>query len=443
MEFTGALILCVIVLTTAIVYGVPIPYAFAAPVTILVFVQDINPIMLLTTTFGKVNSLVLLAIPFFIMAGNVMEKGKIGGLLVDWIQCFTGRVKGGLAVATVVTSAVFGSVCGSGSATVACIGSILSPKMKEAGYNPGVIGAVICCSGPLGLLIPPSAIQILYAWSTDQSVLACFLSTVTPGILLVICMSIVSIVLVKNDKTYKIADMGPAPAPKEWATSFLKTTKKSFPALLMPVIILGGIYGGIMTPCEAGAVSIVYAIPVAMFYYKAMSAKELKEVLTDAGITTGVIFMLLTFVSILSRLFLQEGLPQIILNVLTSISEEQWAILLMMNVILVILGMITDDICGTIIAAPILVPVCISIGVSPIHFAAILGVNLGMGNITPPCAPFIFLSSRITNIPAGSIIKKSMYYILFAYLPVLIVTTYIPDLSLWLPRLVLGGKMVI
>ncbi|MCR5034116.1 MAG: TRAP transporter large permease [Clostridia bacterium] len=442
MTFGTTLLISVIMLTVLILYGVPIPYAFAAPVVLIVLVNDINPQMLLVTTYGKVYSLVLLAIPFFIMAGVIMEKGKIGTYLVDWIECFTGRIKGGLAAATVVASAVFGSVCGSGSATVACIGGIMAPRMKASNYNPGIIGAVICCSGPLGLLIPPSAIQILYAWSTNQSVLACFLATVCPGVLLVICMSITSVILIKRDKQYRLPDPVILPAP-ERRKKFIRVTRESIPALIMPVIVLGGIYGGIMTPTEAGAVAIIYAIPVAVFYYKGMKLRQLKEVLTEAGITTGAILCLLTFVSIMSRLFLQEGLPQIILNALTMISQEQWAILLMINVILILLGMITDDICGTLIAAPILVPICLSIGVSPIHFAAILGVNLGMGNITPPCAPFIFLASRTTGIPAASIMKYSAVFIVTSYIPVLILTTYIPDLSLWLPNMVLGDKLAL
>lgn len=442
MSFELLLALAVIILTVSIIYGVPIPYAFAAPVVLFVLVQGINPEMLLVTTYGKVYSLVLLAIPFYIMAGVIMEKGKIGELLVDWIDCFTGKMKGGLAVAATVSSAVFGSVCGSGSATVACIGGIMAPRMKARNYNPGIIGAVICCAGPLGLLIPPSSIQILYAWSTNQSVLACFLSTVIPGIMLTILLSIVSALLLKYDKVYKLPDP-PVMNVKARGKKFIRVIKKSIPALLMPFIILGGIYGGFMTPTEAGAVAIIYAIPVAMFYYKSMGLKELKEVLTEAGITTGAILCLLTFVSIMSRLFLQEGLPDIILNALTMISDEKWAVLLMINLILIILGMITDDICGTLIAAPILVPVCLEIGVSPIHFAAILGVNLGMGNITPPCAPFIFLSSRITGIPAAPIMKYSFILIVACYLPVLILTTYIPELALWLPTTILGDKVSI
>ena len=439
MSFEVAMILAVILLTAAILYGVPIPFAFAAPVVLFVFAMNLNPQMLLITTFGKVSSMVLLAIPFFIMAGGIMEKGKIGELLVEWIDCFTGQIKGGLVVATTLASAVFGSVSGSGSATVACIGSIMAPRMKERNYNPGVYAAVICCAGPLGLLIPPSAIQILYAWSTNQSVLACFLATVVPGVILTALLSLVAYFLIKKDP--QIPDVVRLPI-KDRGKLFVRTSGKSFPALLMPIIILGGIYGGFMTPCEAAAISVAYAVPVSIFYYKAMDLKDLRKVLTDAAITTGVIFMLLTFVSILSRLFVQEGLPDLILQALTAISNEKWAILIMINVILLVLGMITDDICGTLIAAPILVPICTSIGVSPIHLAAILGVNLGMGNITPPCAPFIFLTSRITGVPAAQIMKYSVFLILFAYIPVLILTTFVPEVALWLPRMILGDKLM-
>jgi len=230
-------------------------------------------------------------------------------------------------------------------------------------------------------------------------------------------------------------------SPIEWGKGFGITTGKAVPALLMPVIILGGIYGGILTPTEAAGVSVIYAIPIAMFYYKKMSGKQLIKTMRDSSVTAGVMIMLVAFATVLSRLFTQEGLPTMILNLLTSISDNPIIILLMINLFMVILGMITDDCCGTLIAGPLLLPVVVSLGISPYHFAAILGVNLGMGNITPPCAPFLYLASRICKVPVAEMLKYVFIIIVFAYVPVLMLVSYIPELSLWLPKLVMGGKL--
>jgi len=438
MSVTVIMLIAIAILILVIVSGPPIPLAFAGAIIWLVFALEVDSRILFTTAYGNVKAFILVALPLFILAGGVMAGGHIGDVLVRWIECFTGRIRGGLIVASVCASGLFGSVCGSGTATLTCIGSILAPKLEERNYPRGLYAAVLCCAAPLGLLIPPSGIQILFAWATGVSVLGCFLAIVIPGIMLIITISIVSWVLVRKAPNLPEATKQ---SPIEWGKGFGITTGKAVPALLMPVIILGGIYGGILTPTEAAGVSVIYAIPIAMFYYKKMSGKQLIKTMRDSSVTAGVMIMLVAFATVLSRLFTQEGLPTMILNLLTSISDNPIIILLMINLFMVILGMITDDCCGTLIAGPLLLPVVVSLGISPYHFAAILGVNLGMGNITPPCAPFLYLASRICKVPVAEMLKYVFIIIVFAYVPVLMLVSYIPELSLWLPKLVMGGKL--
>lgn len=424
-----------LVLFVALIIGIPVPFAFLASTTYLLFAGDYAPSFLLPYGFSKMSTIVLLAIPLFIMAGGVMERGNIGDKLVDVVDIFVGRVRGGLGVVAVVSCAVFGSITGSACATLSCIGSIMFPRLNAAGYPRGHSAALLANASVLGMLIPPSAIMILYAWVGNQSVLACFLSSVIPGVILTILLSLINMFLLRNSKTLILAEER---ATGETMKLFRVRSKKAIPALFMPVIVLGGIYGGIMTPTEAAAVAVLYAIPVGFFIYRGLTWKSFREVLIDSATTTGVIMVMLYAVMILSRLYIMEDLPGKIMDILTAISPNRYVILLMLNVFMIIMGMLMDDVSAVLLSTPILLPIVVQLGFSPIHFAAIVGVNLGMGNITPPAAPLLYLGGRVGNSPINEMLKPTAYMLLFGWLPTLIVTTYLPGLALWLPRLVLG-----
>ena len=363
---------------------------------------------------------------------TIIDKGGIGEKLVDTIERFTGKIKGGLGVVTVVACAVFGAVSGSSSATLTCIGSIMTPRLKEQGYSDGVIGTLLASSGVLGILIPPSMIMILYAWSGGVSVLACFLATILPGIILVVLFSLINIYWAKHNPNMKayayLVDKAAVPALK-------KKGQSAIPALMMPVIILGSIYGGILTCTEAAALSVAYAIPVGFLYYKQLDRNTFREALVQAGRSAGVIMAMLFAVQILSRLYISQNLPDMILGLLTSISSNKYIILLMINVFMIIIGMLMDDCSATILVTPILLPVMQQLGISPIHFAAILGVNIGMGNVTPPTAPLLYLAGRISGAQVKDMLKPTLTLIAFAWLPTLLVTTFIPQLAMFLPTL--------
>lgn len=430
------LAITIFILLVLILWGLPIVFAFGGALLYAVVAMDLNVGALLPSGYSRLNTVVLLAIPLFILAGGLMERGKLGERLVRFINLFVGRFTGGLGAVGVTSCAVFGAISGSAAATLSCIGSIMFPQLEKAGYERGHAVSLIICASPLGLLIPPSAIQILYAWSANQSVLVCFLSTVGPGLLLTLLLCVVNWFLSRKYKKAAAQAQGAGPAPT--ADQFWPTTKSALPALLMPIIILGGIYSGKFTPTEAAAVSVIYAIPVGFFIYKSLTMKSFIEALRVSGVTCGVLMAMLLIVMILSRVFVMQGLPQALMDLFKSISDEKLAILLMINIFMVLIGMLMDDVSGTLLCTPLLLPLVVSLGISPIQFAAILGVNLGMGNITPPTAPLLYLGGRLGNAGIKQMAKPTGYFIVFAWLPTLAITTYWPPLSLWLPSQFLG-----
>ena len=425
-------IVALLILLVCLVIGVPIPLSFLTSAAYLCFTSGFDPKMLLIAGYNKTYSTLLLTIPLFVLAGSIIDKGGIGEKLVGTIERFVGKVKGGLGIVAIVACAVFGAVSGSSSATLSCIGSIMTPRLRENGYSNGTIGAILASSGVLGILIPPSMIMILYAWAGGVSLLSCFLATVIPGILLVILFSVINVYWAKHNPNIKVYDhlvkKAEAGAKKERGGS-------AIPAVLMPVIILGSIYGGILTCTEAAALSVVYAIPVGFFYYKKLDRHTFKDALIQAGRTAGVIMAMLFAVQILSRLYISQNLPDMILTFLTSISSNKYVILLMINVFMIIIGMLMDDCSATILVTPILLPVVTSLGVSPIHFAAILGVNIGMGNVTPPTAPLLYLAGRISKAEVKDMLKPTLILIAFAWLPTLLITTMVPGFAMFLPSL--------
>ncbi|MFA7660528.1 MAG: TRAP transporter large permease [Anaerovoracaceae bacterium] len=427
-----AIIIAIAVLIVVLLLGVPIPFAFFASSLSLVWLGNYDYTFLLPYGYAQVSSLILIAIPLFVLAGELMERSGIGESLINFVDVFIGRVKGGLGAVMVVSCGLFGAISGSGFATLSAIGAIMLPRMEAAGYPRGVSTALISSASLLGLLIPPSLNQILYAFVGGQSVLACFLATVGPGVLLIILLSSVNFWLLRKNKDIRLSDKIPK---GDYAKTLGKRTGRAIPAMIAPIIILGGIYGGFMTPTEAAAVSVVYTIPVGIWIYKGLDRNSFKQSLVKAGTTAGVIMIMLLSVMMLSRLYVMENLPQLILGVMTSVSSNPLVLTLMLNLFLILIGMLMDDTSAILLTTPILLPVAMEIGINPVHFSAIVGVNLGLGGVTPPTAPFLYLGSRIGNTPVNEMLGPTMYFIAFAWIPTLVITTYFPGLSLFLPRL--------
>ena len=440
-------VIALLLLIFCLIIGVPVALCFLVSASFLSFINGSNPIMLISYGFKSINTVLLLTIPLFVLAGSLINNGGLGEKLVGAVEkSRLGKIRGGLGIVTSVSCAVFGAVSGSSSATVSCIGSIMAPKMKENGYPDGLVGALIASTGVLGLLIPPSMLMILFAWAANVSVLGCFMATVIPGILLTTLLGLVNCFLYrsyeKRGMLRERADLAESMAKAANLRETIQAEKKAkksgesaIPALLMPVIILGSIYTGWLTATEAAALSVFYAIPIGAVYYKKITWKTYRVALADAGKSAGAIMTMLLAVQILSRLYMTENLPDMILGVLTSVSSNKYVILLMINLFMVIMGMLMDDCSCTILLTPILLPIMNSLGIHPMHYAAILGVNIGMGNITPPTAPLLYLSGRITGAQVKDMLKPTLIFIALAWTPVLLITTYWPAFSTFLPGL--------
>ena len=438
MEPVTLAVVSLAVLMLLLSFGVPIVFCFSGALAFMSIVGGVTMKGMMMWGLQQILSPTLLCIPLFIYAGSLMSESGIAKYLLEFVDVFVGRIRGGLGVVATVSCAVFGAITGSGCATLSCIGSIMFPRLNAAGYPRGHSAALMANSAVLGMLIPPSSIMILYAWIGGQSVLASFLSTVVPGIILTSLLSIVNVFLLRNNTDIIIGK--PQPVSVTLRQAGVKG-KIALPALVMPVLVLVGIYGGIMTPTEAAAVACLYAIPVGFFVYKGLTVKGLLKTLIESAVTTGVIMVMLYAVMMLSKLYILEDLPGKVLVLLQSISTNRWVILFMINIFLIIMGMLMDDISSVMLTTPILLPIILHLGFSPIHYAAIVGVNTGLGNITPPCAPMLYLGGRLNNSPINETLMPTVWMILFAWIPTLAITTYIPQLSMWLPHVVLGTPM--
>ncbi|MDR1481557.1 MAG: TRAP transporter large permease [Synergistaceae bacterium] len=432
--------IALLILIVTLLIGVPVPVSFMASSAWLIFFggpdgMGYNPAQLLPHGYLQMSSVSLMAIAMFIIAGGLMEKGKIGEKLIDFVDVFCGSVKGGLGVVGTVSCAVFGSITGAACATLSCIGSIMFPRFEKAGYPKGHTAALMANASLLGLLIPPNATLIIFAWISGQSVLACFLSTVSAGILVTVLISLANIWLLRDSPSVLVAKKR---TWEEKKALFKKRGVLAIPALFLPVIVLGTIYGGIMTPTEASALAVLYSIPVGMFVYKGLTFRGLCDCLIESGVTIGVIMVMLYSVSMLSRLYILEDLPGKVLHLFYSVSANKWVIMGMINIFLVIMGMLMDDISVVTLTTPILMPIIIHLGFSPIHYAAVVGVNTGLGCITPPAAPVLYLSGRLSNTPINEMMKPTLWFIALCWFPALVFVGYFPKLVLFLPHMVLG-----
>ncbi len=422
----------VILLVFLLMLSIPLPYCFGGALMFMAIFGDISMKSLMLWGFNQMISPILLASPLFILAGTLMGGTGIAKNLLDFADIFVGRLKGGIGVVAVTTCAIIGAISGSGFTGVAATGPILIPRMVEQGYPRGYATAMVTVSSVLGLLIPPSVIMIFYGWVTDTSILACFLSTVGPGIAIVVSFSIINMVWVRKFPDIKIeAKMEKGERMKR----SLRRTWVAIPALAMPFIILGGIYGGVFTPTEAAAVAAVISIPIGLWVYKELKMDNFKQMVSDSATSVGAIMTMIIFTLMLSQTYVLLRVPQAIIELLFNITQNKTILLIIINVFLFLVGMIVNDVTGMILVAPLLLPLVIQLGISPIHFAAIMGVNLAMGGVTPPYASILYLGMRIGKCEFNEILKPTLVFLILGYVPIVFLTTFWPGLSMYLPTL--------
>lgn len=423
----------VLVLIALLMLSVPLPFCFGGALGFMVIFGGASMTSMMLWAFNQSISLVLLASPLFILAGLLISESGIAKHLLNFIDVFVGRIKGGIGVVAIVTSGIVGAISGSGFTGVASTGPILIPRMVEQGYPRGYATALVTVSSILGLLIPPSIIMIFYGWVTETSILAAFLATVGPGIVIIILFSIINMVWTRRLPNIKLVEVNP-----DRKVRYRENSRKilwAIPGLMVPVIILGGIYGGVFTPTEAAAVAAVVAIPIGVWLYKDLDRKSILNVVTGAGVSIGSIMTMIIFTLMLSQTYVLLRVPQALIQILFSITSNRVILLIIINIFLFLVGMIVNDVTGMILCAPLLLPLVTELGISPVQFAAIMGVNLAMGGVTPPYASILYLGMRIGKTEFHEILGPTMVFLLIGYVPVVFLTTFWTDLSMYLPRL--------
>src|SRR5690554_5413728 len=422
----GLLAIALLIVLMAI--GVPVAWSFAGTLAYLVFIYDTNLSTLLLQGFRSLNSIVLLALPLFVLAGYLMQSGGIADRIIRFIDVLVGGRRGGMGASLVLSSGFFGAIAGTATAAVASIGTIMIDPLEKRGYPRGYSTALLGISSLLGILIPPSITMILFAVVTRQSVAAAFAATIGPALLLIAA-------LIVYNRFYVGRFMKEIPGEVFEKGKRGRAVLGAMPALVMPFIILGGIYGGVFTPTEAAAVAVAAAIVIGALIYRDLTWSGFGRSVVAAAETTGTIILILLFSFMISRILAFERVPQELTEAVLSLSLGPIGTLLLVNAVLIITGALMDDVSVTVVIAPLFMPVLVEVGVDPLHYAAIVGCSVVIGANSPPVAPILYMACRIGRVPIHETIGPVMALLTFVALPVMLVTTFWPTLSLFFPKL--------
>ncbi|CCZ64245.1 tRAP transporter DctM subunit [Roseburia sp. CAG:50] len=376
--------------------------------------------------FGGVNIISLSCIPFFMLAGELMNGGGVTTRLLDLLRSILGHVKGGLAYCTVVISAILAAILGSAQGEASLLCRVLVPELKKDGYSEDFSGALISAAAVLGPVIPPSTMFVFYCMLTDVSIKYMFIAGIVPGILLAVAYCIV---VAYKAKKMGLNGTGVKPELKKIGKAFVK----AIPALCVPLIIIVGITAGIFTATESGAVACVAAM-VAGLVYRELDIKKLPQMLFRAAISTGAIFLIVAFGNIIAWSMAKDGIPGLIMTALTSLTSNKYLIILIILVLLVLIGCVLDMASATLVFLPVLFPLATSIGMDGVHFGIIFSIMISIGLITPPVGQVLFVTSNVGKIDFNKIVKQIWVFVIAA-LAVTAAMAYLPNVVLWIPRL--------
>jgi tripartite ATP-independent transporter DctM subunit len=425
-----------------ILIGLPLCWVFLGSTFATVMLIGGSTSFMAGTFYHAIDNYVLMAIAFFIFAGSLLSVSGIADRIVRFSYALVGRVPGGLVDVGIVAAVFMGALTGSSLPVIGALIPLLVPRLERYGFQRCYTAGVLCSSSFLGYLIPPSVPGLLYCLVAQQSVAAVFMCTVIPGLILAFGYIMVNTFMCRRY-------MQPAKDVPVLPTTFRgsmveigRSFYSAIPALGCPFVVLVGIYAGIFTPNEAGAVAVVYTAAVGLWVYQEMTYTSMWGGVKSSLVTMGMITLLLGFGMVFTRLLIREGLAQAMTDFVLGISQNKYAILLMMNILLLILGMFIDGIPILIITVPLLVPIAQQLGVNLVHLGAIIVFNVGLGVVTPPYAISIFVGTRLADVPYGELVPPMMVFLFLVGIPTLLLTTYIPWLSLWLPTLILGRQVV-
>lgn len=417
-----------VLLLVLMLTGMPISISLGLTVLTFLFTMTEVPIeSVALKLFTGIEKFEIMAIPFFILAGNFLTHGGVARRMINFATSMVGHWHGGLALAGVVACALFAAVSGSSPATVVAIGSIIMPAMVRQGYPKGFGAGVITTSGALGILIPPSIVMVMYSVSTNTSVGKLFMAGVIPGLMLATLLGLTTWILARKHNYPRM--------PKaSWSERFV-TFRKSAWGLLLIVIVMGGIYTGIFTPTEAAAMSAVYAFVIAVFVYKDMTLKQVPKVLIDSASMSAMLLYIITNAVLFSFLMTSENIPQAMAGWIMDKGFGVISFLLVVNVLLLLAGNVMEPSSIVLIMAPILFPVAMALGIDPVHFGIIMVVNMEIGMCHPPVGLNLYVASGITKMGITELTVAVMPWLL-TMIGFLVLITYVPQISLWLPNLI-------
>lgn len=411
-----------------LVLGAPI-YLTMGVTSGLVFASEGSLVPLAQKIIDELNSPTLLAVPYFVIAATFMERGGVAKALIQAATAWIGRVHGGLGLVSVLTCAIFAAMCGSSVATAIAMGTIMIPAMLRNGYNPAFAGGILVSAGTLGILIPPSLAFVVYGVLADASIPRLFLGGVVPGL---ISAAMMGVYVYFYSKKNGYVDRVPMPRDEK-----IKKTINAIPALLVPVVVLGGLYGGFVTLTETAALSAVVAIVLALFVYREVKLRDFLQVMTHAVRSAAAIMIIIAMALAFGHLITETGIAQKTLDFVKGLDIQPWQFLLAVNIILIILGMFLEVFSILLIMVPIIIPLLEPLGIDPIHFGVLLVINMELALMSPPVGLNLFVISNISKIPLAQVLRGTMpFFVLMVGL--LLVVTYIPIISTWLPNLLMG-----
>ncbi|NCC95741.1 MAG: TRAP transporter large permease [Synergistales bacterium] len=413
----------------ALLFGsIPIFIALngAVLLSVLCF-TSMPPMVIVQKAFGGIDKFALMSMPFFIFAANVMDSGGLSRRILDWTRCLVGSKKGGLAYTTQATCMIFGALCGSSPATVVAMGKLLYPELIREGYPKGFSVGLITSAGSVALIIPPSITLIIYAAATGTSVGALFMAGISAGIVYGLA-GVVYIWMFSRDRDLAVSE------PSSWGEIWAKT-KDALWSLMVPVIILGGIYMGVFTPTEAAGISVIYSLFVGIFIYREITLEKLYQVCLRSAVTCAQVLILVAAAQTFGWFLTVARIPQAVTSAVVANVTSPWMFLAMINVILLIVGMFMEGIAAIIILAPLFFPIASGMGIDPLHLGIVMVANLSIGNFTPPFGLNLFVANGVTGLPMSEIIPAVGRFILVSIVAVLVIT-YVPAISTFLPHLV-------
>lgn len=419
-----------LLMVVLLVLSPPVSIALGtASVSYAVFGQNVSLQAAVQKIAAAPDSFTMLAVPLFILAGNIMSNGGIAKRITDWLESLLGWLKGGLSIVTIVACAFFGAISGSSTATSAAIGSIMIPGMVEKGYDKDYAAAVIASSGPLGAIIPPSLIMVTYGALANVSISKLFVGGIIPGAFIATTMCVLSYFICKKCGYYGNLKFS--------IKNVLQSTLRGILALGMPVIVLGGIYGGIFTPTEAAAVACIYVFIVAVFIFREIKLSDMPRILLETAELSGAVLFLYSCACLCGWVLALGQVPQAITAVLLSISSNKYVIMIMLMFLLLLAGCFLESIAAITILAPIIVPIVESAGINPLHFGVVACVNIAIGCLTPPFGVCLFVTNGLTGVPVERIIQRSLPLFVVMAIDIFILA-FVEPLCTFLPGIMLG-----